>query len=213
MTTNSDVFVSPDYEELHDLVFRDDYSGYKPNVAELPNGDGKVDADKRYAHVALKYLKTRQQERDLLPFLIAAHRTALQMAAWSEVPAAFLPDLRYSALRVLDYPPGSISNRHEDFDLFTVMCFRDQPDRFASEDIGLSPALESMRRIDPQAHLGELGEIIGLGRATPHWVLPSAERQRSIVYFAIPDHAAVLPTGVTVGDWLAERVARSRTYK
>lgn len=32
----------------------------------------------------------------------------------------------------------------------------------------------------------------------------------SIVFFAIPDHAAVLPSGETVGEWLEERLARSR---
>jgi hypothetical protein len=69
-------------------------------------------------------------------------------------------------------------------------------------------------------HLGELGEAIGLGRATRHSVLPSAYPQHSIVYFAIPDHEARVPgtysaenpdVEMTVREWLNERMARSRT--
>jgi hypothetical protein len=56
-----------------------------------------------------------------------------------------------------------------------------------------------------------MGTLVGMGQATPHEVLASETRQFSIVYFAIPDWAAVLPGGVTVLDWLNERMARSRT--
>jgi hypothetical protein len=133
------------------------------------------------------------------------------MARTTGVPQEFIPDARYGALRILDYPPGAVSNRHEDFDLFTVMMYRDRPECFVSEHLN-SLALERMRTINPQAHLGQIAAAIGLGPATPHEVIASPHRQRSIVYFAIPDHAAVLPNGITVGDWLAERLARSRSY-
>lgn len=210
-------FTETDYERLHSLVFRPDYSGYKPTVVEIPNGDGKADTDKRYAHVGLKYLQTEQQKRDLLPYLEAAHEEAIKVATAIDLPFTFCPDIRYGALRVLDYPPGSISNRHEDFDLFTLMMFRDQPERFVSGEAyygnvaAAEPhALVEARKINPQAHLGQLGELIGLGKATPHEVLASETRQRSIVYFAIPDHEAILPTG-TVREWLNRRMKVSRT--
>lgn len=208
---SDNVFTEDDYERLYSLVFRPDYPGYKPTIAEIPNGDGKVDAEKRYAHVAYKYFKTPAHWK-LAPYLHTAHLKAEEMARASGVTREFMPVVEYGALRILDYPPGAISNRHEDFDLFTVMCYRDTPETFQSEHFN-SRACEKMREINPQAHLGELSALIGLGPATPHWVLPSDKRQRSIVYFAIPDHAAVLPNGITVGDWLAERIARSRTYK
>ncbi len=244
------MFSKEEYDALHALVFRSDYSGYKPTVIEIPNGDGKADSEKRYAHVAPKYFTTEQQEWDLMPFLTKAHNLALACADIAKVPQEFLPDIRYGALRVLDYPPGAISNLHEDFDLFTLMIYRDQPDRFVSHDgpqlggsspmswppgsldpglvnpnriVALHPdgsvsrtkdegrAIRKIRLLNKQAHLGQLGEAIGLGKATPHEVLASETRQHSIVYFAIPDHEAELPGGMNVRDWLNERMARSRT--
>jgi hypothetical protein len=180
-------------------------------VIEIPNGDGKADADKRYAHVAVKYMQTEQQKADLMPFLEQAHKVAMQVAyRILNLHPKYYPDIRYSALRVLDYPPGSISNRHEDFDLFTLMAYRDQPEYFVS--YGEEPAaLAVARQLNPQAHLGQIGEAIGLGKATTHEVLPAPTTQRSIVYFTIPDHDAILPSGETVRDWLNVRMARSRT--
>lgn len=205
------MFTKEEYEALHALVFRPDYSGYKPTVSEIPNGDGKVDSEKRYAHVAPKYFTTEQQLNDLMPFLEKAFYMSVAAAGLAKVPKEFLPKIEYGALRVLDYPPGAVSNKHEDFDLFTLMIYRDQPDRFQADEVEESKALTRIKLLNRQAHLGQLGEAIGLGKATPHQVLPSETRQCSIVYFAIPDHNAVLPSGVTVRDWLNERMARSRT--
>ncbi len=210
------MFTSDDYEALHKLVFRPDYPGYKPTVVEIPNGDGRADTEKRFAHVAPKYFANEWQEAALMPYLRKAHDVAEGVADFMSMPDAFRPDIRYGALRILDYPPGAVSNKHKDFDLFTLMMFRDQPDRFAADEV-YAPTLKRIQRINEQAHIGELGQEIGLGLATPHEVLPSATRQRSIVYFAIPDHDTMLPvsdrwpTGVTVRDWLNERMARSRT--
>lgn len=205
------MFTEEDYEKLHALVFRSDYSGYKPTVVEIPNGDGKADAEKRYAHVATKYFKTDEQSRDLMPYLVRAHELACYAAGVAAVPQEFMPRIEFGALRVLDYPPGAGSNLHEDFDLFTLMCYRDQPDKFVSKYRQVSVRLAQLRTINAQAHLGQLAYEIGVGPATPHLVLPSDTRQRSIVYFAIPDHDAYLPSGVKVRDWLNERMARSRT--
>jgi hypothetical protein len=205
------MFSKEEYDRLNELVFVPDYSGYKPEVKEIPNGDGKVDADKRYAHVAPKYFKTDAQRELLMPYLEKAFQMALAAAALAKIPKAYMPDIRYGALRVLSYPAGAVSNKHEDFDLFTLMMYRDQPDRFVADEVPDTKAIERIRLLNKQAHLGQLGELIGLGQATPHEVLASETRQHSIVYFAIPDHDAVLPTGQTVRDWLNDRMQRSRT--
>lgn len=204
------LFTDQDYEFLHSQVFRSDYSGYKPSVIEIPNGDGKADVEKRYAHIAKKYFTTDEQWTTLMPYLERAHDLAWEMGRLIGLPNKYMPDIRHSALRILDYPPGSISNRHEDFDLFTLMCYRDQPEMFQSDEVEGGIIIDQLRMFDPQAHLGQLGTVIGLGAATPHWVLPSETRQRSIVHFVIPDHESVLPGDITVRGWLNERMARSR---
>lgn len=206
------MFTRSDYNRLHELVFRADYGGYRPSVIEIPNGDGRADVEKRYAHVATKYLTSDRQRRDLMPFLETAHGEAVAVASFLGLPSRYMPNIEYGALRVLEYPPGATSNEHEDFDLFTLMMYRDQPDRFVSRETEV-PALVTMRLLNAQAHIGQLGTEICLGAATPHLVLPSEAPQHSIVYFAIPDHAAVLPSGVRVQDWLDERKARSRTAR
>jgi hypothetical protein len=212
----NNVFTEADYEAIHKLVFSPDYPGYKPEVKEIPNGDGNIDHTKRYAHIALKYLLNdsrvhRAQRRELMPYLDRAHGLAAKMSEAAGIPFRWGPDIRYGALRILDYPAGAGSHRHEDFDLFTVMCYRDRPELFVSEDGWVSNPLARMRKLNTQCHLGEIGTKIGLGRATPHEVLPGTTRQRSIVYFALPAHDLTFEDGQSVGAWLTERVARSRT--
>lgn len=202
----TDFFTIEEYLELHSLVFRDDYPGYKPEVKEIPNGDGKVDT-KRYAHVATKYMVTAQQSRALMPFLERAHALAREIASKIDVPWVYMPDLARGALRVLEYGPGDISHLHRDFDLFTLMLYRDQPAYFLTHD----PVPGPLRALNEHGHIGELGQAIGMGVATRHEVLPAPVAQHSIVYFAIPPWEATLSSGVTVKDWLNERMARSRT--
>lgn len=220
------MFKREEYELLHSLVFREDYSGYKPAVKEIPNGDGKVDAEKRYAHIALKYLPNfgnAVERMALCQALFMAHGLAEAIYQEWGGPPAFRPDIRYGALRVLKYPPGAVSHSHQDFDLFTTMLYRDALKKFKAEVTEI-PA--NVRALDPYCHTGRLGELIGLGKATTHEVLKSSLPQHSMVYFAIPDHDAVLPKGdeydriapmlescraPTVRDWLNERMARSRT--
>lgn len=233
-------FDRSEYDMLASIVFRPEYPGWKPDVKEIPNGDGKVD-EKMYAHIAPKYLPgfgTGRERTLLMRALFRAHEVAEKVADELHVPQAFRPDIRYGALRVLAYPPATgISHRHTDFDLFTVPIYRDQEDKFvryASHDFRDSgynqrrDNFDSADEVAPGLHLGELGEAIGLGGATPHEVLPSDEGQLSIVYFAIPDHDAILTFGSpkagalhrdgtqktgdwTVKEWLNERMARSRT--
>ncbi len=204
------MFTEKDYKELHALVFVEGYSGYKPEVKEIPNGDGKVDAEKRYAQIATKYFTTQEQRVALMPYLLKGHKMATDIARAIQLPPEHCPQLETSALRILEYPPGAASNEHCDFDLFTLMLYRDQPDRFVSKDMR-NEKLRFIRHHNLQAHMGELGTEIGLGEATPHSVLPSETAQHSIVYFAIPPWDTVLPSGVKVKDWLNARMARSRT--
>ena len=53
------IFTPSEYYLLSELVFQDWYPGYRKNVVESPNGDGNWDTEKRYAHVAHKYLKKK----------------------------------------------------------------------------------------------------------------------------------------------------------
>lgn len=197
-----------DYDVLHGLVFRDGYPGYKPTVKEIPNGDGKVDEDKRFAHVAEKYT----DDPVLLGYLGQAHAEAIRVARAIGIPEAFMPDMSRSALRVLEYPPGAVSNRHEDFDIFTLMMYRDQPRCFVAHDEhGVDLRLSQLQDVSPLAHFGELAREIDFAEATPHEVTASSVAQHSIVYFAIPRWEAFLPSGETVKDWLNRRMAQSRT--
>jgi hypothetical protein len=209
VSPSAQLFTAADFAAMSAIVFRHDYPGYATarGVVEAPNGDGALDTDKRYAHVAMKYLRAWRdanpsgtmnlQYCQLGHFLERAHARALQVAHDLGVPDAFLPSFEHGALRVLEYPPGARGHMHTDFDLFTLNLYRNVPNP------GLPAGL---------VHMGELGELIGgLGPATPHDIHPMAEVQHSIVYFAIPDHEAVLPgADVTVGEWIKERIARSR---
>jgi hypothetical protein len=190
------------------------YAGYKPEVLEAPNGDGKIDATKRYLHVALKYDPPEWARW----FLARAHFEACRIAEAIDVPAEFYPTVEDGTLRVLDYPAGSGSAEHTDFDLFTVHCYRSTPEDFVRVREGLSIAdsgrLYAAEKIDPHVHFGELGQEIGLGPATRHYVPERPYAQQAIVYFAMPSLNAVLPGGVTVRTWLEDRkTARGRVYK
>ncbi len=237
------LFNASDYATIHSLVFRDDYPGYKPNVVESPNGDGKLDSLKRYAHVAEKYLAPKgpdtygedvyftHHERDfcLSQYLDRAHLLSLEVAISIGVPREFWPVRKYGALRVLEYGPDAVTNPHTDFDLFTLMCYRNLPEYFKYLDNQAKDAhvigsrkradtLKTAQKLNAQVHFGELLELLDqqdpsnkVWKATNHEVVASGgPSQFSIVYFSIPDHGAVLPNGVTVEDWLQERLSRSR---
>jgi hypothetical protein len=224
------MFTRQDYDTLHSLVFQDGYPGYRKEVKEIPNGDGKVDRDKRYAHVATKYLGAHDDgpaTLELLSYLHRAHALALDVARALGVPADFMPRVTECALRVLEYPAGVGGHAHTDFDLFTLSLYRSEPARLKLARPGtyidgaqLVPdkpydRLIRARELNRGLHIGELGELIGLGEATRHHVEPSTETQFSIVYFALPSPDAVLEQAngrvrLTAGEWLAERYARSR---
>ncbi len=208
-------FSKIEFDALSSLVFRPGYPGYKPNVVEAPNGDGKLDTDKRYSHVAIKYIRggpgAALSEIEYLVLhstLTRCHVEALRVHDALGLPEAWAPDLDASALRILEYPPGATSARHTDFDLFTLVAYRDpfpgglvrhEPEhRF--EDFG-KPSLGFAEGVSPGIHFGELYELGGFGRATPHEVgaiddgsscITSVKLpQFSAVYFALPRHDLV----------------------
>lgn len=198
------LFSSLDHAKLCSL-FGPGYAGYKPDVLEAPNGDGKIDTAKRYLHVALKYNPPPWARE----YLARAHFEACRIAEAIGVPDQYYPKVENGTLRVLEYPPGAGSALHTDFDLFTVHCYRSTPEDFL-RSCAADPRAEA---VDPDVHFGDIGQEIGLGHATPHMVPEREYSQQAIVYFAMPANDARMPTGERAIDWIADRYARSRVYK
>lgn len=207
------IFSPSEFDALRELAFRSDYPGYRPNVREIPNGDGKVDAEKRYSHIASKYLRGDSDSR-LWQALYRCHERACQVADLLDLPKEWRPNLNASALRVLEYPPGAGSARHTDFDLFTLLAYRDPLEglEFFRDPAFAERNERQLREIAPGLHYGELFDFLPNEPAdpTPHWVDPMNRWQFSAVYFCLPSPETKLPDGRTVGEWLAERYARSR---
>jgi hypothetical protein len=198
------LFTSLDHAKLCTL-FGPGYAGYKPAVLEAPNGDGNIDAAKRYLHVALKYDPPAWARE----YLARAHFEACRIAEAIGVPDKYYPRVENGTLRVLEYPPGAGSAQHTDFDLFTVHCYRSTPEDFIVADAVDARAAA----VDPDVHFGDIGQEIGLGRATRHRVPARPYAQQAIVYFAMPANGARMPDGTCAIDWIADRYARSRVYK
>lgn len=220
-----------DWIELASLFNAQGYAGYRPAMREAPNSDEVVDEGKRFLHVALKY----DPPPWAIPFLARAHFEACRIAERIGVPDAFMPRVENGTLRVLDYPIGAGTAEHTDFDLFTVNLWRSTPtDHEQEETRGLDSDAKRWTTGAPEWHMGRLGELVGLGHATPHRVPARPYAQKAIVYFAMPAMGAVLPDryeidrkrdllttqeirGVyiqrqTVRDWLADVYAKSRVY-
>lgn len=128
--------------------------------------------------------------------------------------------------------PGAGSAEHTDFDLFTIVLWRSTPEDLERRPLdcegvhsgGACASVRAAEAISPGLHIGRLGELVGLGPATPHRVPARPYVQRSIIYFAMPAMAARLPCphthrahagglctdGPTVREWLDEVYAASR---
>jgi len=221
-------FTSADYLALHRVVFALDmngkprWPGYRPEVVEIPNGDGRADAQKRYAHVKTAY-RWRAPCIEIEAWGVVgryferAFARACEVAVELGIPPAFWPAREACALRVLEYPPMVGGERHTDFDLFTLNLYRSdggtcmEVDERSQAWLGIEQAPEGV-------HLGELYDLItgspsGREQATVHRIDSDTRCQFSLVFFALPSHTAVLPDGRKVGDWLSERYARSRVAK
>jgi hypothetical protein len=215
------IFTPLDYVNAHRAGFsldsegRPQWPGYTPQVKEIPNGDGRVDSEKRYFHVKAVHFDrfkdgdfgpfTERQLEHLWMLFNNGFARATEAAVLLGIPPEFWPAQEACALRVLEYGPGAGSAEHTDFCSHTVNCFRSDSD--------FETCLETIEGDEPldDVHCGELLSLMGLPyKSTLHRVNPSPLAQFSIVFFALPKHSAVLPSGVTVGAWLAERYRRSR---
>lgn len=208
------LFTALDYSILHSIVFRDDYPGHRPNVKEKHPLSGQTDSDKRYAHVTQEYLCAMPTEhlpvRGVLESyfdlgLEAARQIARQLGVLTNNP--MYPSPRTSCLRVLEYPAGAGSATHTDQSLLTVNLYRSLPDQLVTIS---DQALEVCGV--PEYHIGEIGELAGLGGARKHYVAGLCDEvQHAIVFFALPARDSRLPSP-TVGEWLDKRMAAARTY-
>lgn len=186
--------------KLREIMFADDWPGYCPTVHEIPDGMGAVDKYKRYSHLALKYLDQYKGEHGV--FLNRVFNQAFMHAVQFYESSIGLGGggmlaIEECCLRLLEYPPGVGGEPHTDFDLFTLNLWRSHP-----------------KLVVPQGpmHVGELLEMFNPSRvATRHRVVShETETQVAIVFFALPEKSTGLPDGGTMGEWLAERYARSR---
>ncbi len=196
------MFNAERFAAIAECAFAPGYPGYKPNVIEAPNGDGRLDLTKRYTHIAPKYL-TKDSPAVLWDAFDDAYRLACEYARALHLHHA-LPARSACALRLLEYPAGAGSAKHTDFDLFTVNLWRSDP--------GAIKQAACYRHEGSTVHLGELWPLLVSRHdlATEHWVVPRDYPQQAMVFFALPAHDTELPDGRTVGEWLAERIARSR---
>jgi len=195
------------------------YAGYKPDQGESPNSDGKVDIGKRYLHVAPKYNPPLWAQN----YVAAAHYEACRIAEKLKVPDAFYPRHENSTLRVLDYPAGTGTVEHTDFDLFTVNLWRSTPEDHEQHEVRTHDGARWWTSGTPSHHTGRIGTLVGMGDASPHRVPARDYPQRAIVYFAMPAMAAAFPCVVferdadgnsvpcrTVKEWLAVVYSQSR---
>lgn len=218
------IFSASDYNLLHHLAFLPENKGYDPKKFEAPNGDGKIDYAKRYAHIARKYIelmpiRMREEQQLMHKLLTFAHGQAASIATELGVPQQYMPNMEDGTLRVLEYDHTAGSEPHKDFDLFTLMCYRNLPDFFeyvneSEEDWKQAVTLQRAQKYNGQIHFGEIMELICPStKANKHKVRPTLQEgihQFSVVYFAMPKLSAVLPSGQTVGQWVDERKSRSR---
>lgn len=211
------MFDAQDYNIIYDIVFKDEYPGYKPNTIESPNGNNKWDEGKRYAHIAKKYLDYYDSPNKgiLVDYLQQACNTAINIATELGIPKKYVPTYEHSALRILEYDKYALSNPHKDFNLFTLMCYRNIPEcfKYTEPQDQLNYLLLKANKLNKQIHFGEMLEIINpVFKATTHEVIqdPQGRTQYSIVFFAIPHHGVYLQHMETVGEWLDERLSRSR---
>jgi hypothetical protein len=196
------------FDHLCEYAFSGENPGFKPTVVESPNGDGVWDAEKQYAHIAPKYFHAGTPLVVRIRYLCIAVYAARVLEDLCLPPdLAVGPD---STLRLLRYPPGATTAPHTDFDLLTLSLYRSDEAAFKYLSGEEHPFLQKARTISPGSHFGEiLTEITGV-EATRHETVPLETRSVSAVFFVIPPHEYVLPSGLTVGQWLAERIARSR---
>lgn len=193
-------FTEQEYNRIHQLTFQTPgYTGYRPEVQEAPNGDGNWDEQKKYAHVATKYNPCSE----LMFYYGKAFAEASRVCKELDVPRSLMPDWHSCCMRILDYPPGASSAEHTDFDFLTIQLYREHQEGF----IRSGTVEQADESISTGIHFGEMAEVANFRKAMPHSVKGLPIRQKSIVFFVLPNPDVPL---ITAGEWLSERYARSR---
>lgn len=188
------MFSAYDYAEISEVAFQYTYPGYMSNIPTRHSSRTPVqyDAKTRYAHLSLRYL---EEYPSLHKYIKTANNRAIEVASKLKIPKAYFPVEKYGVIRILEYPAGAVSPPHTDFDLFTLMCYRNN-----------TASLKYLDKSEPDIMYGELlAVILPEYKATKHQVLPDSETQQSIVYFTMPDHNAVLPNRMSVRNWCSKR--------
>jgi hypothetical protein len=185
-------------DELFDFAFSSDNPGYRQGSVEIPHGNGRADAVKRYAHVGPRYgvIKSELAQSwfnrffEVLDGIAQAHR---------------LPrlDPTESALRCLEYPAHTGGEPHTDFCLMTLNVWRSH----SGAVVTLFP--DGTEEAATRYHFGELSPLLGGPAADLHYIEARPEVQRSIVFFGLPARDTRLSTGETCGEWL-DRVKPNR---
>ena len=194
-------FKVADYRYLAQHFFTDTYPGYRKAGFEQP--DSGYGSGYDYTHIAPKYLHEwdggKHTKTTCMMFLMRLLRQAQETAYNMGIPPDFVPVMEDSTLRLLRYPPGTVSNAHTDFCLFTRPLWRNTWVPYVAEG-----------QEGSSLHIGELTtKLIGIP-STVHEVKAYDRWQYSAVYFAMPALDCVLPEGLTVKEWLDVRKKETR---
>lgn len=216
-----------DYHTAYTMVFNpaNEYPGYRPEVSESPDGDIFLDKGKHFAHIACKYLDKwdyavghRTIDHDwLYQLLYDWTEYGIQVAIQLGLPMKWWPNVEDSTIRILAYPPGTVTHPHYDFDLFTLPMYRNIRDTYEVLEGDKADRYSWVREGALAAdnfHYGELATLVNENyMPTKHQVRADEKgrTQYAAVFFAMPRLDLTLPTGVKVADWLEERKTRSRS--
>jgi hypothetical protein len=132
-----------------------------------------------------------------------AYEEACRVCSELDVPWHLMPYKDSCCMRILDYPEGAGSAEHTDFDFLTIQLYRDHLAGF----VRTGTVEQSDESISSGIHFGEMAEVAGFRKAMPHYIKCGMPRQKSIVFFVLPNPDSAL---ITAGEWLKERYARSR---
>lgn len=197
-----------EFENISEFAFSEQNPGYRPNIIESPHGDGVWDVEKKYAHIAPKYL-SGFEKTSVFDVYAKCIDVANDICEKIGIPEKYWAGTD-STLRVLHYPPGSTTAPHTDFDLFTICMYRNKPESFIYLNGEDDELLQKARNISPGIHFGELMSEINNSKATKHEVTATDDWQYSAVFFVVPPHDSILPSGLSIGEWIDERKNRSR---
>lgn len=204
------MFTASDYARISNIAFTETYRGYMQNTRE---GEQRHISSVMYNLLDKPDIGISQSEVSILKsYVKIAHERAVEVAVLLGIPRIFWPHIDSGILRVLEYPPETCNPKHIDYDLFTLMCYRNLPDNFRYVGEQSKDALEIANTLNKQFHFGRLISTAckGMYHATSHEVIVDASQrtQYSIVYFANPHFDAVLPNGNTVGTWVRNKMNR-----